>query len=219
MARQPIDDKTAGNAAASTPTPSTCARAVPLHAARDLLQVKYEMLRRVREEGEPVSAAATRFGLRPTFYTAQRAYETGGLPALRASTSAQARRGGGRGAPAFGTATIAEFAELVREFGLSVNTTATPVNGARHHSGPATSYERLRGQAVRAGTVRDREAGVSQCPRHAARGGGRRHAASPGAVAGRRGNARGRHPVDDGPPAHGGEDGMNEVHRKVTAAI
>ena len=38
------------------------------------------------------------------------------------------------------------------------------MNGARHHSGPApparfaTSYERLRGQAVRAGTVRDREA-------------------------------------------------------------
>ena len=50
---------------------------------RDLLQVKYEMLRRVREEGESVSAAATRFGLsRPTFYTALRAYEAGGLPAL-----------------------------------------------------------------------------------------------------------------------------------------
>ena len=38
------------------------------------------------------------------------------------------------------------------------------MNGARHHNGPApptrfaTSYERLRGQAVRAGTVRDREA-------------------------------------------------------------
>ena len=38
------------------------------------------------------------------------------------------------------------------------------MNGARHHNGPApptrfaTSYERLRGQAVRAGAVRDREA-------------------------------------------------------------
>lgn len=38
------------------------------------------------------------------------------------------------------------------------------MNGARQHNGPvpparfATSYERLRGQAVHAGTVRDREA-------------------------------------------------------------
>ncbi|WP_423926832.1 DNA cytosine methyltransferase [Candidatus Palauibacter sp.] len=50
---------------------------------RDLVQVKYEMLRRVREDGESVSGSAARFGLsRPTFYLAQRAYEAGGLPAL-----------------------------------------------------------------------------------------------------------------------------------------
>ncbi len=50
---------------------------------RDLLQVKYEMLRRVREDGASVSASAARFGLsRPTFYLAQRAYEAGGLAAL-----------------------------------------------------------------------------------------------------------------------------------------
>ena len=50
---------------------------------RDLLQVKYEMLRRVREEGVPVSHAAASFGVsRPTWYQAQRAYEAGGLPGL-----------------------------------------------------------------------------------------------------------------------------------------
>lgn len=50
---------------------------------RDLLQVKYEMLRRVRVDGMPVSQAASRFGLsRPSYYQAQRAFEEGGLPAL-----------------------------------------------------------------------------------------------------------------------------------------
>ena len=50
---------------------------------RDLLQVKYEMLRRVREDGVPVSHAAASFGVsRPTWYHAQRAYEAGGLPGL-----------------------------------------------------------------------------------------------------------------------------------------
>ncbi len=48
---------------------------------RDLLQVRYEMLRRVREDGVPVSHAAASFGVsRPTWYQAQRAYEAGGLP-------------------------------------------------------------------------------------------------------------------------------------------
>ena len=50
---------------------------------RDLLQVKYEMLRRVREDGVPVSHAAASFGVsRPTWYQAQRAYEARGLPGL-----------------------------------------------------------------------------------------------------------------------------------------
>ena len=73
--------------AASTPDPGTCSDELFLGNAffdpLDLLQVKYEMLRRVREDGESVSAAAARFGVsRPTFYAAQRAYEAGGLPAL-----------------------------------------------------------------------------------------------------------------------------------------
>jgi len=51
--------------------------------ARDLVQVKYEMVRRVQVEGEPVSRAARAFGFsRPSFYQAQAALEAGGLPAL-----------------------------------------------------------------------------------------------------------------------------------------
>ena len=50
---------------------------------RDLVQVRYEMLRRVREDGVPVSHAAASFGVsRPTWYQAQRAYEADGLPGL-----------------------------------------------------------------------------------------------------------------------------------------
>ena len=51
--------------------------------ARDLVQVKYEMVRRVRVDGEPVARAAERFGFsRPSFYAAQAALDEGGLPAL-----------------------------------------------------------------------------------------------------------------------------------------
>ena len=51
--------------------------------ARDLVQVKYEMVRRVRVDGQPVSDSARTFGLsRPTFYQAQSALERGGLSAL-----------------------------------------------------------------------------------------------------------------------------------------
>jgi transposase len=50
---------------------------------RDLVQVKYEMVRRVRIDGEPVSRSATSFGFsRPSFYLAQAALERGGLAAL-----------------------------------------------------------------------------------------------------------------------------------------
>jgi transposase len=50
---------------------------------RDLVQVKYEMLRRVRVDGQTVSHSAASFGLsRPSYYQAQAAFEQGGLPAL-----------------------------------------------------------------------------------------------------------------------------------------
>ena len=51
--------------------------------ARDLVQVKYEMLRRVRHDGSTVSDAAAAFGLsRPSFYEANAAYEHAGIPGL-----------------------------------------------------------------------------------------------------------------------------------------
>jgi transposase len=51
--------------------------------ARDLLQVKYEMIRRVKLDGVPVAGAAGRFGVsRPSFYAAQAAFVSGGLPGL-----------------------------------------------------------------------------------------------------------------------------------------
>jgi transposase len=51
--------------------------------ARDLVQVKYEMLRRARAEGATVSDASAAFGFsRPSFYEAKDAYESGGLPGL-----------------------------------------------------------------------------------------------------------------------------------------
>ena len=51
--------------------------------ARDLVQVKYEMVRRVLVDGLPISASAAAFGFsRPSYYLAQAALEQGGLPAL-----------------------------------------------------------------------------------------------------------------------------------------
>jgi transposase len=50
---------------------------------RDLVQVKYEMLRRARREGKAVTEAAERFGLsRQTFYEAERKMEAAGLGGL-----------------------------------------------------------------------------------------------------------------------------------------
>jgi transposase len=51
--------------------------------ARDAVQVKYEMLRRVEAEGQSVTAAAAAFGLsRPAFYQAQLSLRKDGLPGL-----------------------------------------------------------------------------------------------------------------------------------------
>ena len=61
----------------------------PLFAAsdffdsRDLVQVKYEMVRRVCVEGQPAGRSATAFGFsRPSFYQAQAALEREGLAGL-----------------------------------------------------------------------------------------------------------------------------------------
>jgi len=51
--------------------------------ARDLVQVKYEMLRHVRIDGADKSSAAALFGLsRPTFYQAEAAFARDGLGGL-----------------------------------------------------------------------------------------------------------------------------------------
>jgi transposase len=51
--------------------------------ARDLVQVKYEMVRRARVDGKSVGHAASSFGFsRPSFYAAERALDDGGLAGL-----------------------------------------------------------------------------------------------------------------------------------------
>lgn len=55
----------------------------PFFDARDLVQVKYELLRRVRVDGYAVSHATALFALsRPTFYAAQAAWERAGMSGL-----------------------------------------------------------------------------------------------------------------------------------------
>ena len=51
--------------------------------ADDLMQVKYEMLRRVHHEAWPITRATHEFGLsRPAFYQAQEAFKQSGLRGL-----------------------------------------------------------------------------------------------------------------------------------------
>ena len=55
----------------------------PFFDANDLVQVKYEMLRRVRQEDQRVSQVSAAFGFsRPSFYQAQSVFEESGLPGL-----------------------------------------------------------------------------------------------------------------------------------------
>ena len=50
---------------------------------RDLMQVKYEMLRRVRVDDQAITKAAANFGFsRPAFYAIQQAFERCGLSGL-----------------------------------------------------------------------------------------------------------------------------------------
>ena len=51
--------------------------------AKDLVQVRYEMVRRHRIDGVAISEISTNFGItRPTFYKALRALQKAGLPGL-----------------------------------------------------------------------------------------------------------------------------------------
>ena len=51
--------------------------------ARDLVQVKYEMVRKVQVDHQSISSSAAAFGFsRPSFYQAQSRLASGGLPSL-----------------------------------------------------------------------------------------------------------------------------------------
>jgi transposase len=55
----------------------------PFFDAKDLVQVRYEMVRRHQVDDIPISEAAATFGVtRPTFYKAQNALQTVGLAGL-----------------------------------------------------------------------------------------------------------------------------------------
>ena len=89
MARRPRDGKARELARSRTLNPHPEAVRDPAFAssgffdARDLVQVKYEMVRRVETEGSSVSAAADTFGFsRQSYYTAAQALADEGLAGL-----------------------------------------------------------------------------------------------------------------------------------------
>jgi transposase len=86
---RPIQDKPAALQETGTLNPRPQAVTDEVFASsgffdpRDLVQVKYEMVRRVQTEGESVTRAAAAFGFsRQTFYQTQAALSQEGLPGL-----------------------------------------------------------------------------------------------------------------------------------------
>ena len=86
---KPPDPKTQALRQRSSLNPHPEKVADPLFATsdffdpRDLVQVKYEMVRKVEVDRQPISRSATAFGFsRPSFYQAQARLERGGLAAL-----------------------------------------------------------------------------------------------------------------------------------------
>lgn len=91
MARKRQDPKEAALREARALNPRPDAVADPAFAtsefldARDLVQVRYEMVRRVRVDGDSVSGAASAFGFsRPSWYAAAAGLDAKGLPGLLA---------------------------------------------------------------------------------------------------------------------------------------
>jgi transposase len=138
MARKKPDPKEEALRAARALNPRPDAVTAPEFAAseffdaRDLIQVKYEMLRRARQDGSTVSDAAAAFGFsRPSFYEAKAAYEEAGIPGLLPKRPGPRRprrcvRRWSRTAcePAAAEASLssADLADLVeREFGVRVH--------------------------------------------------------------------------------------------------
>lgn len=88
---------------------------------RDALQVKYEMLRRVRVDGLPILRAAQAFGFsRPAFYQAQAAFVRAGLAGLL-----PAKRGPHRAHKL----SVPVVAFLRKQLGLDGSLTATALAG------------------------------------------------------------------------------------------
>jgi transposase len=120
--------------------------------ARDLVQVKYEMVRRARVDGEPVRRAAAAFGFsRPSFYAAERSLDEGGLAALVPA------RPGPRGAHKL-TAEVVTFARERRAADPGLSSAAlveliTERFGVRVHR---RSVERALARAERAESEGDR---------------------------------------------------------------
>jgi Homeodomain-like domain len=84
---------------------------------RDLVQVKYEMIRRVEVEAQPVAPTAAAFHFsRPSFYQAQRAFQQRGLAGLLP------KKRGPRGGHKL-TAEIVAFLKAVQEREPSVRPT------------------------------------------------------------------------------------------------
>jgi transposase len=138
MARKRPDPKEEALRAARALNPRPEAVSAPDFAtseffdARDLVQVKYEMLRQVRQDGSTVSDAAVSFGFsRPSFYEAKAAYEAAGIPGLlpkrpgprRAHKLSEAVVGRlAEAAAAEPTLTATDLAALAQsEFGLHVH--------------------------------------------------------------------------------------------------
>ena len=152
---------------------------------RDLLQVRYEMLRRVREDGVPVSHAAASFGVSRPHLVPGAACLRGGRAAgpaarpARTATAAQAQRRGGRGVAGGEERTAGADrrrlgrarARTLRHLGPSPQHRPRPRSGkktpmmrhrscaafpAAEHSAYGHGYERMRRHAVEPGVVHDR---------------------------------------------------------------
>jgi transposase len=89
--KQPVDEKTESlkNYGAFNPHPQKVTEepfsdaTIAFFDPRDLVQVKYEMLRTVEKEGRSVKHASEAFGFsRPAFYQAQSQFEKGGVTGL-----------------------------------------------------------------------------------------------------------------------------------------
>ena len=89
--KKPVDDKTESlkKYGALNPHPQKVAEktfsdsALEFFDPRDLVQVKYEMLRTVEKEGRSVKLASEAFGFsRPAFYQAQAQFKQGGVTGL-----------------------------------------------------------------------------------------------------------------------------------------